>query len=81
MGVYTEFMAITTRTLSIAGMTCDHCLAAVRRTLDSIPGVAVRDVSLGGAVVEIGDPTVTDASLAAALDEEGYRLERVDLAT
>lgn len=71
-------MKSSIRTLAITGMTCGHCVAAVRRALESVPGVAVRTVELGRAEIEVTDPTVTDTRLGAVLDEEGYRLDRVD---
>ena len=71
-------MKASIRTLAITGMTCGHCVAAVRRALESVPGVVVRAVELGRAEIDVADPAVTDTRLAAVLDEEGYRLDRVD---
>lgn len=58
--------------LNIAGMTCQHCVKAVREALITVPGVEqVVDVNLerGEAVVE-GSPDATQ--LVAAVSEEGY---------
>lgn len=60
-------------TLNVEGMTCGHCEAAVRKALETVPGVTrvvEVDRSRNLAVVE-GD---ADASaLVAAVVEEGYR--------
>ena len=37
--------------LEVAGMSCNHCVAAVRAALDSVPGVNVEQVQVGSATV------------------------------
>jgi len=58
--------------IKIDGMTCGHCVKAVRAALAKVPGVeAVEDVSLeNGEAVVAGNPDAT--ALLAALAEEGY---------
>ena len=59
--------------LTVQGMTCGHCEAAVRKALEAVPGVtAVLEVdrTANRAVVE-GDAD-TEA-LVAAIKEEGYQ--------
>lgn len=58
--------------LKVAGMSCEHCVGAVRNALTGVEGVeAVVEVSLerGEALVE-GKPEI--AALIAAIEEEGY---------
>jgi len=65
---------MTTRTLKIDGMSCGHCIGAVTMALQDLPGVEVKDVKVGQAVIEADDSVVTTAHIAAAIDEAGYRL-------
>jgi copper chaperone len=59
--------------LKIEGMSCGHCVAAVRRTLESQEGARVEDVEIGSARVSF-DPAVTSPDrLAAAVSEDGYQ--------
>jgi len=61
--------------LSVEGMTCDHCVRAVREALSKVSGVErVVDVDRerGQAVVD-GNPDV--GALIAAIEEEGYRAQ------
>jgi copper chaperone len=59
-------------TLDVSGMTCGHCVAAVRAAATSVAGVTVEQVELGKVVATI-DPDVTSAVLlAAAIADEGY---------
>jgi len=56
----------------VGGMTCGHCVAAVRRTLEAQDGVRVENVEIGSARVTY-DPTSTSPDrLAAVITEEGY---------
>ena len=62
------------RTLKIDGMSCDHCVRAVTMALQDLPGVAVKDVKVGAAVIDADDAVVTTADIATAIEEAGYRL-------
>ena len=58
--------------LKIEGMTCDHCVKAVREALSAVPGVdRVEEVNRerGEALIAGEPPTET---LLAAVREEGY---------
>ncbi|MGA7799550.1 MAG: cation transporter [Gammaproteobacteria bacterium] len=61
-------------TLKVTGMTCGHCVAAVTKALQQVPGVESADVSLeeGQAVVQ-GAADAT--ALIEAVKEEGYGAE------
>ena len=60
-----------TTTLSIDGMSCGHCVQAVTKALSAVPGVKVRSVAVGSAVIEAADGWTTGKAVAA-LDEAGY---------
>lgn len=71
-------MSDTTHRFTVAGMTCGHCVAAVREELEQLPGVTSVQVELeSGAVVLDGTEPLTTEVLAAAVDEAGYRLVEV----
>lgn len=58
--------------LKIEGMSCGHCVGAVTRALQALPGAErVREVSLerGEAVI---DGTVDVSAAIHAVEEEGY---------
>ena len=63
----------TTTTFHVEGMTCGHCVRHVTKALEAVPGVSRSEVDLdrGRATVE-HDPSVTAASLIAALADAGY---------
>lgn len=58
--------------LKIEGMTCNHCVMAVKQALEAVPGVKGRvDVTLqpGAATVE---GNASAEALVAAVVDEGY---------
>ena len=66
---------MTTTTLDVIGMTCDHCVGAVTRGVTSVAGVTSVDVDLDSGVVTIGSDGEIDRSiLVAAIDDAGYQV-------
>lgn len=63
-----------TETLTIEGMTCDHCVRAVREALGGIDGVTVEHVQISEARVDVDASRATTDGIATALEEEGYTL-------
>jgi len=68
---------IATKTYTVTGMTCSHCVNAVGSEIRRIPGVTDVRVDLAsGAVTVTSDQPVDEAAVAAAVDEAGYELAR-----
>ena len=60
---------------TIEGMTCEHCVRAVRGRLEKTPGVKVDDVQVGSARFEY-DPSKTNVhDLIEAIADEGYTVD------
>ena len=64
-------MSVSTRTIAVTGMTCDHCASAVQAEISKLPGVTDVDVA-SGTVLVTGDPLPGDAPLREAVGEAGY---------
>ena len=58
--------------LTIEGMSCGHCVAHVRRALESVEGVQVRTVEIGSADVELDAAKATAERVAEAVTDAGY---------
>ena len=63
------------RTFAVEGMSCQHCVGAVEKTLSALPGVEVGEVAIGRATVT-APPEVSDLDISAALDAAGYPASR-----
>lgn len=61
-------------TLTIQGMTCHHCVMAVRKELTKLPGTEVRDVQIGSARLIVDETKVTPALIEAAVQDAGFIL-------
>jgi copper chaperone len=58
--------------LTIEGMTCEHCVRAVKNRLADTPGVEVERVEVGSAVIRV-DPNATSIeTIEDAIADEGY---------
>lgn len=64
-----------TKTYSVSGMTCAHCVGSVSGEVGQIPGVAGVSVDLAsGAVTVTSERPLDEAAVRAAVDEAGYEL-------
>ena len=62
-------------TVTVAGMTCEHCVKAVTEELTAISGVQTVDVTLSSGIVALtSDRPLSVSEIAAAVDEAGYSL-------
>jgi copper chaperone CopZ len=61
----------------IEGMSCDHCVKAVRNALAALPGVSVDNVSIGAATVEFDPNSNNIGSLVDAIADAGYEAREV----
>lgn len=58
--------------LKVSGMSCGHCVHAVREALGSVPGVKIEEVRIGSASVSFDEDKVTVGDLVDAVDSAGY---------
>jgi copper chaperone len=67
-------MAMETQNLNVTGMSCPHCVHAVKSSVSAIAGVGSVDVSLEKKLVTVGfDPGKTSVqAIAAAIEDQGY---------
>lgn len=67
---------MTTSTIQVQGMTCSHCVNAVKAELGELPGVTGVEVELHAdalSPVTITSQNELDpAAVASAIDEAGY---------
>jgi copper chaperone len=59
--------------VEIEGMSCEHCVAAVKSALARVPGVKDARVTVGRAVL-VSDAPVSRDAVANAVADEGYRV-------
>lgn len=67
-------MASETKTLNVEGMSCEHCVHAVKTAAGALAGVSNVDVDLKGKKVTVAfDPAqVTLKQIEDAIEDQGY---------
>ncbi|MDM7887576.1 heavy-metal-associated domain-containing protein [Curtobacterium sp. RHCJP20] len=69
---------MTTETVAVTGMTCEHCVASVTEEVSELTGVTDVAVDLvpGGSssVTVTSDSPIDDQALRAAIAEAGYEV-------
>lgn len=62
------------KTLTVEGMSCQHCVKAVKNALSQLEGVRSVEVDLATKKVEIEGDSLQDAILKEAVEEAGYQV-------
>ena len=57
---------------TVPGMTCGHCVAAVRGEVGQLDGVDAVEVDLDTKLVVVRGEGLDDGAIRAAIDEAGY---------
>jgi len=63
-----------TRTYTVSGMTCGHCVASVTEEVQEVPGVADVDVVLETGALTVTGADLDDDAVRKAVEEAGYQL-------
>ena len=58
--------------LSVPGMTCDHCVSAVRTEVAAVRGVTEVTVDLETKAVVVSGEDISADAVAGAIEEAGY---------
>ena len=63
-----------TRTYSVSGMTCSHCVLSVREEVSEVAGVQNVDVDLSSGRLTVTGENVSDEAVKAAVADAGYEV-------
>jgi copper ion binding protein len=61
-----------TKTYTVPGMSCQHCVTAVSEEIGRVAGVETVDVALETKQVTVRGHDLDDQALRVAIDEAGY---------
>ncbi|MBF0566684.1 MAG: heavy-metal-associated domain-containing protein [Nitrospirae bacterium] len=62
-------------TLNIEGMSCNHCVARVKKAIDATYGVVSSEVESGLAKVKIDETNTSRAMIEKAIIQSGYKVK------
>ena len=60
--------------LKIDGMTCQHCVMAVKKAVDGVSGVSSSDVEIGSAKVTYDESDADREAIVSAIVNAGYKI-------
>lgn len=61
--------------MKIEGMSCQHCVMAVKKALSGISGVVSSDVEVGSALVKYDESKAAEKDLKAAIEKAGFTVK------
>ncbi len=64
---------MTRQQIAINGMSCNHCVMAVKKELQKLEGVRIHDVQVGRADVEYDETKTNRTAINDAIRTAGYQ--------
>jgi copper chaperone len=61
-------------TYRVPGISCSHCVSAIRSEVEQVAGVSSVEVDLDAKTVTVAGTSLDEAALVAAIDEAGYEI-------
>jgi copper chaperone CopZ len=62
--------------IAIEGMSCQHCVMAVKKALGGAPGILEAEVEIGTAVVKYDDATVRKEDIEKKIEGAGFKVKK-----
>ncbi|MGD9577351.1 MAG: heavy-metal-associated domain-containing protein [Syntrophorhabdus sp.] len=62
--------------IAIEGMSCQHCVMAVKKALGGLPGILESNVQIGSAVVKYDENKVNKGDIEAKIEDAGYKIAK-----
>lgn len=62
--------------IAIEGMSCQHCVMAVKKALGALPGVVESEVAIGSALVKYDESKVKKEDIEAKIESAGYTVKK-----
>lgn len=64
--------------LKVEGMSCNHCVMAVKRALTGLDGVGTVEVDLENGKVTVVGEGLKDDAMKEAIDDAGYEVVSIE---
>jgi copper chaperone CopZ len=62
--------------IAIEGMSCQHCVMAVKKALGGVPGILENDVQIGSAVVKYDESKVKKEEIETKIESAGFKVAK-----
>mgnify|MGYP000871082130 CR=1 FL=1 len=62
--------------IKIEGMSCQHCVMAVKKAIGGLKGIDNAEVSIGSAAVKYDETKIKNEEIEAAIEKAGFKVSR-----
>ncbi len=73
--MFAEANVVETK-IAIEGMSCQHCVMAVKKALGGIPGILENNVQVGSASVKYDESKVSKEDIETTIEKAGYMVKK-----
>jgi copper chaperone len=67
-------VAMAEAKIKIEGMSCQHCVMAVKKALGDVPGILESDVQIGSAVIKYDESKTKKEDIETKIEKAGYKV-------
>jgi copper chaperone len=67
-------VAMAEAKIKIEGMSCQHCVMAVKKALGDVPGILESDIQIGSAVVKYDESKTKKEDIETKIEKAGYKV-------
>ena len=61
--------------MEIEGMSCQHCVMAVKKALGGVPGILESNIQVGSAAVKYDESKIKKEEIEAKIENAGYKVK------
>jgi len=69
---------MTTKNIKIEGMSCEHCVASLKKELSNLKDLVIKEVNIGTAEVEYDTNQISEETLKDSVETAGYKLVAIE---
>jgi copper chaperone len=69
-------VTVAETTIAIEGMSCQHCVMAVKKALGSVPGILESDIQVGTAMVKYDESKIKKEAIESTIEKAGYKVKK-----
>jgi len=62
--------------IEIEGISCQHCVMAVKKALGGVPGILESDVQIGNASVKYDEAKIKKEDIETKIEKAGYTVKK-----
>jgi copper chaperone len=60
--------------IAVEGMSCQHCVMAVKKALGGVPGILESDVQIGSVAIKYDEEKVKKEEIETKIEAAGYKV-------